>query len=194
MRNVPIRPREHYDFDDKSVIKLPAPYSTLCESGNKIDNQMASIIADLLSGSRICLQMKALISLMYFNALRITEALQVSCYDIDTLGRIYIKGAKKSHNKLVTCPYYTSYFIDCKTSGRNPFDNYNRFFVYREFRKIGLVMQFKDYQRCAVTHSLRFASIGNIHSDMLSYEEIARFVGHKHQKTTIHYGKKTRKR
>lgn len=177
----------------KPVSNRSAPCTTLCGTGNKVDSQINSIVTDLLAGNRICLQFKALISLMYFNALRISEALQITCYDIDTLGRIYIRGAKSSHNKLVTCPYYTSYFIDCKSNNINPFEMYNRFFVYREFRKIGLIMQFDNCERSAVTHSLRFASIGNIQNEILTEEEKSRYVGHKSEKTTKHYEEKKRK-
>lgn len=178
----------------KSVLNSSAQSTTLCAPGTDPDQLLYREVQRIIADTNFHISFRALVELMFTNALRISEALQITVYDIDTTGRIIIKAKKGSSNKVVVSSSFNQYFIDCKLSNLSPFIYYDRFSVYRLFRKCGLYLQFSNSKRTAVTHSLRFASISLLNSDNLTLQEKANFVGHKNSSMTKYYGEKERKR
>lgn len=189
----PFRQKQTDNLRFKSVPNSSTQYTSLCGSGKETESPFHKNVMYHLSRKDIPIDLKALIELMYFNALRISEVLNIAPYDIDNLGRITIKGSKNSHNKIVISPSHTDFFIRCKQLNTYPFSIYDRFFIYRLFKKLGIYKSFDSYSKKAVTHSLRFESIGNLQAGTITKEERARFVGHKNIKNTEHYEQKNRK-
>ena len=75
----------------------------------------------------------------------------------------------------------------------NPFANLNRYFIYREYRKLGFVVSFVNSNKKAVTHSFRYKYIKNLKDNDVNLDLIQKEIGHKTIKTTERYEQKSRK-
>ena len=135
-------------------------------------------------------QTMALVGLMSASGCRVSEALQVKVKDISLNGRVKITGSKGSYSRIVTIVEDRDYFIRCKHSCIDPFQGLDRFFVYRMFKKLGIVLTFKDSSRNAVTHAFRHLAIQDSQSISESIDTTQLYIGHKNIKSTQHYGSK----
>jgi len=135
-------------------------------------------------------QTMALVGLMSASGCRVSEALQVKVKDISLNGRVKITGSKGSYSRIVTIVEDRDYFIRCKHSCIDPFQGLDRFFVYRMFKKLGIVLTFKDSSRNAVTHAFRHLAIQDSQTISESIDTTQLYIGHKNVKSTQHYGRK----
>lgn len=124
-------------------------------------------------------QLWYIIELLLGSGARVSEVLDISPGDILLNGSIRIKGKKGSSDRIISAGTSYQYMIKCKNVPRYPFMDWDRFRVYREFKKLGIGMRFKGKSKESVTHFFRQAhsrlmQMGGIDDGLRSQE-----LGHK---------------
>lgn len=173
-----------------SVIKPSAPNAILCEADieperNVIDIQLYK--EQIIKGNRM---LWYIIELMWAGGLRVSEALQIKSKNITSSGHILIKGLKNSSNRIIYSNESKAYLLYCKKTGVAPFADYNRFFVYREFIKYGIILQNGRNNKQLVTHSIRHSVALSQQYSGIDINETSIMLGHKNKKNTEYYRKK----
>jgi integrase len=130
-----------------------------------------------------------LVSLQHQHGLRISEVLNISPNDITRQGNIIIRTLKKGENRIVTPIIGLAYFIDCKRYNIYPFQDFDRFMIYRIYKKAGIVYKGKGNSKNSVTHAFRHLNTLSLKNDNIDKDIIKKSLGHKSEKTQSEYGK-----
>lgn len=122
-------------------------------------------------------------------SLRITEVLSIKHQNITKKGNALVLGCKGSCNKFIDLDEAKDYFIDCKKRSFNPFLLYDRYFVYRVYKKLGINSEYAYGSKVAVTHGFRYAKAQEIKEIDETLDTAQLVLGHKSQNSTKHYVK-----
>ena len=120
--------------------------------------------------------------------LRISEVLNIRPNDIDGLGNIRINASKGGNSRIVTCLESAEYLLWCRKNSVYPFADYNRFYIYRIYKKYNLMVQPVNSSRKAVTHAIRHIQATAARTANFDNSLISNKLGHKNPNTQKHYG------
>lgn len=176
-----------------SVVSSTAQTVTKFVDNSEIINEMNAKVQEVLLKSTVPDTLKRFIYLQSISGARVSEILNIQYTDIINATVLRIRGLKHSDDRLIHIDRYLDYFIFCKVNMIHPFANLNRYFIYREYRKLGFVVSFVDSNRKAVTHSFRYSYIKHLKDNNVEISLIQKEIGHKIQKTTENYEQKSRK-
>ena len=171
----------------KSVPTPSAQSTTSCAPGNAQISAIESKVIYLIGSKSLSVQDRLLIDLLYFNGLRISEALNICYSDIRKDGSIFVKGLKGSENRLIRSVYFNSYLTSLFNLFEGRLFTTSRFYYYRLFKKLGLYLHFEGNSVNSVTHVFRHIYASSIMSDTGDLDLVKRQVGHKSIKTTAIY-------
>lgn len=127
--------------------------------------------------------------LQFRYGLRISEVLDIKSGDILLNGYINIHSKKKSKDRLIPIHDLTEFFFRFRNNGVSPFINYNRFYIYRIYKQVGISHKFGSRSRNSVTHFFRHNLVKSLKSDSIATETTKNFIGHKSIKSTESYEK-----
>ena len=181
-----------YDRINTVVSSTAQTFQKFAESLQFLD-EMNAKVEDILSKNEVPETLKRFIYIQSRSGARVSEILNIKHTDIINSTIIRIKGLKHSNDRLIHIDRYLDYFIFCKVNMINPFANFNRYFIYREYRKLGFVVSFVNSNKKAVTHSFRYKYIKNLKDNDVDLDLIQKEIGHKTIKTTERYEQKSRK-
>ena len=173
----------------KPVPTSIAPTSIPCKLGNGHGKTFAitlTAVNRLLAYSE---QMHELAVIMFSGTLRVSEALNIKSHHYSTANYFTIKGSKKSHDKFFIVSSELKYCQRSKLRGIHPFDDLNRFTVYRVFKKFGIEGKFENSSKNSVTHVFRHQAAQSGRLLEASEASISANLGHKVLKTTGLYGR-----
>lgn len=176
-----------------SVVSLTAQTETKFADNLEIIEEMNAKVEEILSGNTVPETLKRFIYLQSISGARVSEILNIQYSDIITSTILKIKGLKHSDDRLLHIDKYSEYFSFCKQNMVNPFGSLNRYYIYREYKKIGFIVSFLDSNKKAVTHSFRYKYIKKLKDNNVEMSLIQKEIGHKIQKTTENYEQKSRK-
>lgn len=176
-----------------SVVRPSARTETKFADNLEIIEEMNAKVEEILSGNTIPETLKRFIYLQSISGARVSEILNIQYTDIITSTIIRLKGLKHSNDRLIHIDRYAEYFSFCKRNMIHPFDSLNRYYIYREYKKLGFILSFLDSNKKAVTHSFRYKYIKNLKENNVDISLIQKEIGHKIQKTTENYEQKSRK-
>lgn len=176
-----------------TVVSPTAPTSSLFADNSELINEMSAKVEEVLLKNTVPNTLKMFIYLQSISGARVSEILNVKYTDIISPTILRIKGLKHSNDRLIHIDRYSEYFSFCKRNMIHPFSTLNRFYIYREYKKIGFVVSFLDSNKKAVTHSFRYKYIKNLKDNNVEISLIQKEIGHKTQKTTENYEQKSRK-
>jgi integrase len=128
-----------------------------------------------------------LLKFMSISGCRVTEALNIKTSDITKDGRVIVRGLKNSESRFVSDSELCHFFSHCKKNNRVPFMIYNRFFIYRYLKKLGLYSYFGESTKASVTHSFRHLAILDMKEIDKGLQLTKQSIGHKSIKSTKHY-------
>lgn len=174
----------------KSVPTPTAQTTTMSQEVNPMFADKIKIASDYLADPKNYIIDKIVIQLLLTNGLRISEVLNITNSDIATDGSILIHSKKGSNIRYVSAGRFSDWI------GKNPIyfcsqlKNFNRFYYYRLFKKIGLAQVLGNNRNASVTHLFRYAFIDKINSMTKNINDTALIVGHKNSKNTLRYEKK----
>lgn len=172
---------------DRAVLSRSAQTSVLCAPGSGRELAYQAAVTRFLIDSTQPVALRALVELMSISGCRISQALSISRFNISKNGRVTVKGAKGGVDVIASPAMYKSFFIDFKNGLNCGFVDYDRFFVYRVFKRCGLWLAGFASEKKAVTHSFRHALVNDISSTTVSSEGIANILGHKSLKSQAYY-------
>lgn len=176
-----------------TVVSLTAQTDTKFQGNSEIIDEMNAKVEEILSGNTVPETLKKFIYLQSISGARVSEILNIQHSDIITSTILRIKGLKHSCDRLLHIDKYSEYFSFCKRNMINPFGSLNRYYIYREYKKIGFIVSFLDSNKKAVTHSFRYKYIKKLKDNNVELSLIQKEIGHKTQKTTENYEQKSRK-
>lgn len=176
-----------------SVVRPTAQTETKFADNSQIIDEMSTKVEGVLSSNTVPETLKRFIYLQSISGARVSEILNIQYSDIITSTIIRLKGLKHSNDRLIHIDRYTEYFSFCKRNMIHPFGTLNRYYIYREYKKIGFIVSFLDSNKKAVTHSFRYRYIKNLKENNVDISLIQKEIGHKIQKTTENYEQKSRK-
>lgn len=134
----------------------------------------------------------AIFDLQFAGGCRISEVLAISYTDIDSLGRVTIRGLKGGETRVISSSFSAQFLLRQVALKANPFVGLDRFYVYRVYKRYGVSEYYGENKRASVTHLPR-------HEVALASKKIARDesttksqLGQKSVKSTAHYTGKAR--
>lgn len=176
-----------YSVPINSVINLTAPINNPCAVGtNEVSSFDRTVLAALGNNYLSALD-KAVIDVCYLNGCRISELLNIKVSDITNSGNIRIKGLKNSNSRLLLTSSSRVFFLSCKSNFINPFSGCNRFYYYRLFKRLGIILQPLNSEKYAVCHSFRHNLLINNNVDKTNDIVLRSFIGQKSTKSFNHY-------
>lgn len=150
-------------------------------------------VQEILSNNTVPIQLKRFIYVQSISGARVSELLNIQHSDIISPTILRVKGLKHSEDRLIHIDKYCDYFSLCKSNMIRPFESLDRFYIYREYKKLNLVVSFIGSNKKAVTHSFRYRYIKKLKDNEVDISLIQKEIGHKTQKTTERYEQKSEK-
>lgn len=171
----------------KSVKKPSAHNAILCELQETFTPvvQKALFLSSELSPWPLSL--RVLIDLQLHFGLRVSEVLKINYPDLMPLGRIRIKASKRGVSRIINYTDRYGYLEFCRKTGTSPFADYNRFFIYREYRKNGIMLFHEKDKKYSVTHAFRHLLVTMLRKDIADKSLISDVLGHKSKKSIESY-------
>jgi integrase len=139
-------------------------------------------------------ELGSLFILQYESGCRLSEAQLIEFSSIMKNGDIKLKATKNSQDRIVSSGRCADYMQKCRKDKKNPFQTFNRFFIHRLYKKLGIVFQSEKSKKQSTTHAMRHLKVKELREQKIENELISNSIGDKNQKNQEHYGKeKTRK-
>lgn len=178
----------------KSGVTPPAQSPKLLQTREQSPGEYLVSSSKLSMIKRQNAKLYYLIEFMHASGCRISEALRLLPVDITYSGHVKIKASKGSANRIVFSGFAREYMISCKSNNVSPWAGYSRFFVYREFRKMGLMVQVSGNKNKSVTHAIRHVVAESMERAGMQLKDTAQLLGHKSENSTGYYhGKQTKR-
>lgn len=134
-----------------------------------------------------------LVWVMYYGGLRVSEALAIKRSHLSASGRLFVPALKRSNSRVVVIPN-CAFFVPCQYGfDYLLFDHYNRFFVYRELKRLGVHFIKAGCVNKSVTHSLRGAYALECSQVAIENNAVSHALGHKNSNNVKYYQKQINK-
>lgn len=160
------------------------------QSNNKVETKAEDVLLKVEELKSKSYQLYACAYLQCLHGLRISEVLAIRPTDITPLGTIRIQSNKGSNNRLVTSGEVMKYMLRCRSNSVFPFKDLDRYYVYREYRKIGLVLMTSTATHAKVTHIFRHMLVKTNQDQGFEIELSKNQLGHRSLKSTMEYDKR----
>lgn len=171
-----------------SVLTPPAQYTKLLTPRNGSLDPMATAWASLVDGRSLSDTEKAVLELLMFNGLRISEALRILPTDVTSTGAIRVRALKGSSDRLIWPRFNARFWLTNRLALPLTNSGFSRFYFYRLCNRYGFTTQLPGTKRQAVTHSFRHLLVRQLRSQGIEEELIQELLGHKSIKSTNSYG------
>lgn len=175
-----------------SVVTMNAPSNKLCDKDDHVSRTFNRFKTSLSEIKRYDVSVYNLALVQLSCGCRVSEALNICPGDILINGNIVIHGAKGSNDRIVSVGELREWLLRCRANNIKPFEGLNRFYVYRVYKRFGLIFETKNRKSKAVTHSLRYMYIATAAQSVES-EVIKKSIGHVSVSSTKVYEKNTKK-
>jgi integrase len=174
---------------DRSISSPTAPSILPCASLSVGVASSSLLLSDWEDVKLKSFNFWVLIKLLQLYGLRISEVLALSPSDIISKNTIIIKGLKHSKDRIINVSFADDFFLKCKNNSVYPFAGWSRFFVYREFKKLGIIYKSELSSKYSITHAYRHLVIKELSDNNINLQSMADFIGHKNEKNTKKYTK-----
>jgi len=179
-----------FDKDFLRTNSVPAPSAQSLPSAtvdNPLTARRASIITKLQNLTNIDLTLRAFLVFFFQYGLRVSELCNISPKDIDVSGLVFIRGLKGSSDRFLQASFDVDRIISFRSSAHHFGYYYNRFFIYRLFKRLNISLYKVGSSKAAVTHAGRhlFADLAaNYSSD---FSGVADALGQKNSSSALYY-------
>ena len=173
----------------KSVSNPCAHTANLCEGGVVAEQLNLAFVSSWEKEYSSRPAIAFVIWLMYTNGLRISEILSITGRDISRSYNIRIRSKKGSIDRLVNASLFASFLESHIGNNTLVLGQFDRFYIYRELKKLGLSYKFEGNQKSSVTHLGRHLfALENIPlaDDNMS---VGKMLGHKNENNQKYYVK-----
>lgn len=165
-----------------------AQTTSLCASVSEVKSISEALQLKIETISYDNKRLYYLARLMFVGCLRVSEVLNIKGTDITNTYHIKIKGSKHSNNKLISCYELKSWLSSYKGHNVYLFNEFNRFYIYREFKKYGISFKSANSTKQSVTHAIRHITASEINDNNSDIDYKQLLLGHKKQSNSKLYG------
>lgn len=128
--------------------------------------------------------------LQSLHGLRISEVLNLKSSDIIGRNKLLIRGLKGSGNRIIVVEFIDE-LKDLSTHYNGlVFNGISRYFIYREYKKMGIGIAFNSSKKMAITHAPRHQYISELSNAGVNIVDIQHNLQHKSVSSTKHYESK----
>ena len=173
----------------RSVPCPPAQSNQLCSSQTDLDLLYNTAVYAIDKLMVECMPLACIIELQLLYGLRVSEVLAIHSNDILSSGHVMVKGLKGSESRLIIAVKTAEWLQAQKNKGRYIFMDFNRYYLYRLYKKLGLSAQFRNRRKKSVTHLFRHMLIKSFKHQKINTHDSQKFIGHKARKSTEVYEK-----
>lgn len=131
--------------------------------------------------------LKAFISLQFQSGARVSDLLKVTYLNITDNLNVIIRQGKGSRAIIVKPADYLEFWTNVRDNRLRPFDLYNRFLIYRLYKKIGIVYNEKGKIHNSVTHAPRKLLAQDVYETSNEITDAQAALGHKSNNSTKYY-------
>jgi integrase len=170
-----------------SVSSPSAPIGTRCEQETENESEIKMALQAIENMKSEYRKEADLALFLLETGCRVSEALNIRHTDIDSLGRVRIQGKKGSKNRIVYSPSNVSMFLRAKNYGFQIWEQFNRFHIYRVFKKYGIGAFFGKNKKMSITHYFRHLNAIIAGEIAKEKSEISQILGHCELKNTNFY-------
>lgn len=172
-----------------SVSSPCAQNTKLCNVQDKENVIMLKAKALIEEYLNSCPVLSYFISLQMMYGLRVSETLNISSGDILFNGSISLRVSKGGENRIIVPIIGLDYFLRCRRGNVMPFKDFNRYWIYRLYKRYNIVLDQGDNKKKSVTHAFRHVNTSMLRKDKVDKDIIKKSLGHKKEKTQEYYGK-----
>ena len=165
-----------------------AQTDSLCVVGSSQDSEYLSNLSRLEVLKKDRKLEFLLISLIYREGLRVSEALSITHASLLANRWIVVKGLKGSSDRLIEDAELVGLLRDLSSVGSGLFNVFDRFYVYRLFKSLNINYSSGSSSKLSVTHAGRHLLVKNMRSMGISEELIKTKMGHVKIENTGRYG------
>lgn len=172
---------------DKSILNPSAQSTKLCATSKEeeLNTRAVQVITD--GANLLGNDMRFLIDVMQVSGCRVSEILNVTWRDIGYDASVYIAGLKGSESKIVKVSYTRDIAIAFRKNKINPFAGVSRFYVYRLFKKLNLILTTEKGDKNKVTHSFRHCNARIQELSGFNLADTQKYLGQRSINSTKHY-------
>lgn len=176
----------------KSIKSVPIPCAqsvNLCEPGTVAESLNIAFTTSWEKEYSERPDIAFVIWLMYAQGLRVSEILSIVGRDISNSFNIRIRSKKGSSDRLINASLFSCYLKSYIGKNTLILGQFDRFYIYRELKKLGLTYRFEGNEKSSVTHLGRHLfALENIPlaDDNMS---VSKMMGHKNENNQKYYVK-----
>jgi integrase len=148
-------------------------------------NDYKAIITNDERLSDVC---KGYFLIMVINGLRVSEVLRLRVFEEDSRGYTYIKASKSDKRIAVNLRASGLYYCTVKEDNGLWLTYTNRFWIYRQFKRMGLVVQVRSNVNKSVTHGHRHLIADEVRSLTNDNKNVTEVLHHNSKKSQQSYG------
>lgn len=171
----------------KSSIRPSAQSTGLCKSSCNTDSVYNTILTALVKLRDYNSIIFYIAELQFSAGLRISEVLQIKYKDITKTGHVLIRALKGSRDRIVYSQNSCDYLLQCRVNAVDPFTMFNRYFIYRCYKKFHINFDLGHSSKSSVTHAFRHVYAMIQKNANISKKDIGRSLGHKNESSVDYY-------
>lgn len=164
-----------------------AQNNTLCNPGNGANTTLNEIYTSIEALKKLDKSVYLLALISYQEGLRVSEALSIRFSKVLYNYKYVLKRLKGSDTTIIDLSFAKELVEYYKTTKQEPFRDLNRYYIYRCYKKVGIVKQYNGKKNVTVTHALRHEYVSNMSKNGVETNLIAKNIGHKNTKNTEIY-------
>lgn len=172
----------------KDAVKNPSAHNAnLCSLLEQLNPVIRKALYLTSVYSTWPIALRVLLDMQLKLGLRISEVLRLRPIDILSMDKVRIRASKRGRDRLVNYTDIYGYLNICKKTGMIPFLDYDRFFIYRLYKKEGLMLFHEKDKKYSVTHAFRHLLVQEITRQVEDVSLLSELVGHKSRKSIDSY-------
>lgn len=170
-----------------SVSEPNAQTTTLCGLG--LEDDYMKYIETLIhkAATYHSIELAVLTDLLFTNGLRVSEALSIRSTDIASNGMVKVRGLKGSKDRICYTTHMSRELVALRSTGGLIFGNLSRFYVYREFKKLGISFSVPGMDKKSVTHAPRHLFVLQAKASGWDTADTQAAIGHNSIQSTEYY-------
>lgn len=163
----------------KSVQIAPAHNAKLCSVLEDLHPVVRKALYLSSAYSPWPIPLRVLLDMQLKLGLRISEVLRIRGVDLFSMDKVRIRASKRGRDRLVNYIDSYGYLKLCRSTGMIPFSDYDRFFIYRLYRKEGLMLFHEKDKKYSVTHAFRHLLVQELTKGIEDSSLMGDFIGHR---------------
>lgn len=171
----------------RSVPKMHAHLSQKYHLVDSADNRNTGHSAKVELLRDLDREVYALARLQLYYGLRISEALNIEGQHIDRAGRVFVLGLKGSRDRQVLDTEMRNFWLSKRVMKGHKVFGFNRFYVSRCYKRVGLAARIEGHKYQVVTHRLRHEFAKDLLATSGSIDSVKDVIGHNARKSTLAY-------